>query len=183
MNGNRAWPMGGHSTHHFRRWCDLLNPLVPDPGFPVSGALSRLPCNLPASHFQHNAGSWRSHHKPAVTRCIYSFKSNFHGYKEDFEPEKMPLCHGLRIKRSKKTPEGFGMGSYFPAFTQIRPWRVPPSKLPVLLPSNSAFVLLNQTAFFLKNSESHRVCFMGLFVCFNPKENNTVEFFPSERLQ
>lgn len=144
---------------------------------PGSGALSRLPCNLPAAHFQHSAGSWRSHRNPAVTLCIYSLISTFHGYKEGFGPERMPLCHGFRIKRSKKTPERFGMGSYFPAFTQIGPLRVPPSKPAVLLPSNSAFVPLNQS------SESQRVCFMGLFVCFNPKENNTVEFFPSERLQ
>ena len=94
---------------------------------PGSGALSRLPCNLPAAHFQHSAGSWRSHRNPAVTLCIYSLISTFHGYKEGFGPERMPLCHGFRIKRSKKTPERFGMGSYFPAFTQIRPLRVPPS--------------------------------------------------------
>lgn len=77
-----------------------------------------------------------------------------------------------------------GKGKLFYSFYTVkRRLRAPLSKFSVALPLQFSICSGELHCFSPNISESQRVCFMGLFVCFNPKENTIVEFFPSERLR
>lgn len=84
----------------------------------------------------------------------------------------------MRILKGKRKL----FSSFYSSFCSRR-LRVPLSKFSMELPMQFSICSGELHCFSPNISESQKVCFMGLFVCFNPKENNIVEFFPSERLR
>lgn len=121
----------------------------------------------------------------AVFHCRYSFKTDFLQFQRGVCTRMVPLCDVFRDKKSKNVRgilKGKGKLSYsFCAYFCSRRLRVPLSKFSVALPLQFSICSGELHCFSPNISESQRVCFMGLFVCFNPKENTIVEFFPSER--
>lgn len=101
-------------------------------------------------------------------------KLTFYGFKEGFEPEWC-LCATFsetrRVKNIRGTLKGKGKLSYgfYPYFCS-RSLRVPLAKFSVVLPLQFSICSGELHCFSPHISESQRVCFMGLFVCFTQKK-------------
>lgn len=115
-----------------------------------------------------------------------ALKLTFRGFAEEFGPYWCPcvtFSEARRVQNMKDTlKRKEKLFSSFYTNSCSKRLRVPLSKFPEALPLQFSICCGELLVSFPKISESQQVCFMGLFVCFNPKEDNIVEFFPSERL-